>query len=395
MKMMKLNKLACSVALALTVAACGGGGGGDSSPTPSPAPAPAPTPTPTPPASLDEAFASYLTDLADNHIVPGYQTMDEEAQALLAGVTGFCDNASPLASDLDAVKTDWAEFNQAWQAVQWIKVGPVVDENRLFRVQFFPDTNNAVSRGVENLLLEQQTVTADIVAGQNVGGQGIPALEYLLYPAQANASLLDAADRDKRCEVASAIAQNLANISSDVNTAWQPSGDDYRANLIAGTGEFTSIQDAVEELVTNWLEQLELVKDEKMLVPLGDASPGDISITEHVLSDESFNSIRTNLNAFLTLYTAGDGNGFDDILTSTLDQGSINSQMLDSINASITAINNIQSQFNSYEDLLQDEAGRAALSGLIDNLRDVRDVLTTGFVQALDINIGFNANDGD
>ena len=38
---------------------------------------------------------------------------------------------------------------------------------------------------------------------------------------------------------------------------------------------------------------------------------------------------------------------------------------------------------------------KMTLSALIDQLRDFRTVLTADFVQAMDIYIGFNSNDGD
>lgn len=391
----KINKLAIGVALSLSVAACGGGGGGGTSTTPT-SPTTPTTPTiPTTPDNLDGEFTNYLTDLADNHIVPGYAAMSERAQDLNAEMTDFCQLDTPSQNNLTALREEWAAFNQAWQSVQWVKVGAVVEESRNFRIEFFPDNNNAVERGVDNLLLESQTVTADIVASQNVGGQGIPALERLLFPSSDDDSLLSAENKQKRCEVATAIAQNLVNVSEEIDSAWQPSGGDYRANLIEGTGEFTSVQDAVEELVTNWLENLELVKDEKLLYPLGDSSPGNVEIAELVLSDESLSSIEANINAFLTLYTAGNGAGFDDILNDTLGQDTINTQMMDALNASMTTIITIREQHESLDTLFQEDTGRALAAGLVDNLRDVRDVLTTGFVQALDINIGFNSNDGD
>jgi len=60
-----------------------------------------------------------------------------------------------------------------------------------------------------------------------------------------------------------------------------------------------------------------------------------------------------------------------------------------------TAITNANALTGSYKTLLKTEAGRAQITATIDSLRGVRDVLTVDFVQATDINIGFNSNDGD
>ena len=392
---MNLKQTTCGSLLStlLFLSACGGGGGGDASPsTPAPPATPAPTPTP---VDLDAEFQRYLTALSDGHIIPRYQTLQQQSAALRSSTQTWCDLSTPTAQDLEDLRQQWATFNSAWQAIQWLKVGEVVADNKLFRIQFWPDNNDAVSRGVENLLIEPDTVTAAIVASQNVGGQGIPALEYLLYPSDSNDSLLSASDRSKRCEVMQAITHNLQNITTSIADAWDPNGGNYRQALIDGSGDFTSIQDSVEELVTNWLEHLEIVKDEKMLYPLSSGSPGIIAITEHWRSDASLASIVANLRAFRSLYTNDEGHGFDSILSDALEQQAIAEQMLAAIDQAIADIESIDSNFDSYQQVLADEQGRRQLQQVIDDLRDIRDVLTTGFIQALDIAIGFNSNDGD
>lgn len=286
-------------------------------------------------------------------------------------------------------------MTQRWQTINWIKVGPIADENRYFRIQFWPDNNQAVSRGVDSLLLETQIVTSTLVAQQNVGGQGLPALEYLLFPSQDTSSLIHAQDQSKRCEVTQAIANNLVNISNDIFDGWDSNAGNYREQVITGTGDFTSVQDAIEELVTDWLGQLEVVKDEKVLVPLGPSTPGKPELTEHFLSDISLQSIETNLLNFQIIYSANNAKGFDDILANTLQQSSINANMLNRINAAIATIGRLNQQFDSYIEALTDDSGRAELLQLITDLQAIREVLSADFIQALDINIGFNSNDGD
>jgi predicted lipoprotein len=385
--------------LCLALSACGGGGG-DSSAAQTPAPTTPETPAPpTAPDSrtpeVESALGVYLVDLADNVIIPGYQNLFQSAESLVSASNTFCSINTPSRDDLTVYQQSWREFNQQWQTIQFVRVGPITDDNREFRIQFFPDNNDAVNRGVSNLLLEQQVVTAELVAMQNVGGQGIPALELLLFSEEPDASILSAADRAKRCEVSQAIANNLLNMSTDLNQAWQTSGDNFREQFIGGTGVFTSVRDAVEEITTNWIQQLEIVKDEKVLFPLGTNAPGLPEIVEHVLSDESLSSISTNLQAFSAIYTAGEGQGFDDILIMQLEQDTIAQQVTDAIDANIATIDAIQNQFDSFPAALSNEAGRTALNDLIEDIRVLRDVLSTGFVQALDINIGFNSNDGD
>ena len=219
-----------------------------------------------------------------------------------------------------------------------------------------------------------------------------PVIFILLFPEENQDNLLNASDKDKRCQVLMAISANVATISAAVNSEWQVAGGNYHAQLTQGTGDFSSKKDAVEELVTNWLEQIERVKDEKMLVPLSVSSPGIPSIVEHVLSEGSVISIQRNIATFKVIYSAGNGHGFDDILIDHLSQQNIATEMLLAIDNAIASADVLTGR---YETLLKTEEGRTQITATIDSLRAIRDVLTVDFVQATDINIGFNSNDGD
>ncbi|MCJ8296582.1 MAG: hypothetical protein MJK15_19485, partial [Colwellia sp.] len=70
----------------------------------------------------------------------------------------------------------------------------------------------------------------------------------------------------------------------------------------------------------------------------------------------------------------------------------IATEMLTAIDGAIVSANALTS---NYETLLKTAEGRAEITATIDSLRAIRDVLTVDFVQATDINIGFNSNDGD
>jgi len=381
----KSLKIASSLLFTLALTACGGGGSAATESTSTT------TTTTTTPATTDEAqFGLWLNDLADNVVLPGYQHLQTTAEALSSQSDIFCNASNPSNDDLASLQQSWSSFNASWQNIQWIKVGPVLEQSRIFRIELWPDTSDIVDRDLAQVLTEPE-ITADLFTSKYTGGQGIPALEILLFGSE---TLLAASDKAKRCEAVQAISENLVNISTDINNAWQSSGDNYVASLKAGTGDFSSQKDAAEELVTNWLEQVESVKDEKLLETIADAAPGNLSIAEFTLANEVIASVLVNIAAFENLYTAGNGHGFDDVLTSHFEQSTIS----DDISAKIAAINTSLALLNSemtFEQLLNDEASRTQLTDVVQKIRELRDVITADFVQATDINIGFNSNDGD
>lgn len=383
-------KIITPLILTMALSACGGGSSTSAPTTPT---TPDPTTPTTPTSTDDEQFGLWLTGLADNVILPGYQDLQSKAQALSEQSVSFCAINSPAANDLQALQQSWADFNGSWQNIQWIKVGPVLEASRLFRLELWPDTNDSVATDIASILNEPE-ITAELFAAKYVGGQGIPALEVFLFSTSAQTSLLTANDKAKRCEAVQAISENLVNIATDVNNEWKATSGNYVASLKAGTGDFTSRKDAVEELVTNWLEQVERVKDEKLLQPLASNAPGLPSIAEFTLANESIASIKVNVNAFSQLYKAGNGHGFNTILTDHFEQQTISNDMSSKIAAIETALNILDTNM-TFAQLLNDEDSRAQIVEIIQKIRELRDVITADFVQATDINIGFNSNDGD
>ncbi|MCJ8319190.1 MAG: imelysin family protein [Colwellia sp.] len=384
------SRFVLCAALSLTISACGGS---DSASTVTPK---VPT-TPTPPiGTIDDEFTSWLTDLSHQVILPNYLTLQLSSEVMAVASQTFCDLNNPTQNGLTSLRSAWRELNLAWQQAQWVRIGPILDHNRNLRIQFWPDSKNIVTRDLETLLAEPAVVDVAYIASRSVGGQGLPALELLLFPTSTQNSLTNTSasnNQAKRCEVLKAISENVKNISTDVYQEWHADSGNYVNSVISGTGEFTSVKDSVEELITNWLEQIERVKDDKMLIPLDTAD--DASLIEFYLSDAALVSIKANVTIFKEIYTNGEGHGFDEILIDFLAQDTIATQMINKIDAVLIAITTIESLSGSYTHLLNDAEGRVAIENAIQKMRELRDIVSIEFVQAADINIGFNSNDGD
>ena len=380
----KLKFLATVFSLTSMLTACGGGS------EDSPAAKSEPITTPVVTGVTEEEFGLYLSDLSKNHILPAYQALQDNSTAFKNQSSTFCSIDKPSQNELNELQQSWRAVNLSWQNISWIKVGPVVEDNRIFRIHYWPGGSDYITSAIDDLLLSNEEVTESFISKQRVGIQGLVALELLLFNKDKN--LATAAGSEKRCQVLQAISANVVTISTSINQAWQSSGGNYVEQFNQGTGEFSSKKDAIEELVTNWLEQLERVKDEKMLKPLEKNLVGEVENTEFPLSAASIASIKANVNTFKVIYLAGGGHGFDDILIEHLGQQNIATQMLSSIDDTIASLEKVE---ESLAEMLKTEQGRAEVNQIVSNLRVTRDLLTADFVQATDINIGFNSNDGD
>lgn len=382
-KPLKLAKNCALMALTLSIASCGGGGG-SSEPDPTPTP-PAPPTTPEP-LTQDQAFEQYLTALTSRVIITGYQNFQTHAETLMTTTAAECQNAGANneANDFTHIKASWREASQAWQAITWLKQGPAGDNNNRFKVQAWPDINNTIVRGVDALETNPERVTADTVALGLAGSQGLSAMEYILYRTQQTP--VDPVFEAKECEVLAAIATNVHNLSVSFTTAWQAS-DGIQQELISGTGTYSSRKDAIEEIVSDLLAYSEIVKDDKLTGALSNSARA-----ENAISDQTTFNVRTNIASFINAFTADDDFGLDDVLIRAHEQNAIATQIVESYSTIVTAADVLDDSFQAETG---SEQGQARINALADAMDVTQDLLDTELVQALDINPGFNSNDGD
>lgn len=346
------------------------------------------------PQTLEQGYERYLTDMADLYILPSYQQLATRAQSLQSNANALCDQATVSQQDLAALKQQWQQTNRAWQQIQWLKLGPVLEQSRNLRLQFWLPGNQATANSVEALLLRQgEVINQQVIAETSVGAQGFPAVEYLLYREEHAQALLSASAQ--HCQVLTAITDNIAGMSQALHQAWQPSGDNYRQQLVSGTGDFRSLKDAIEELVTLWVEQVVVVKDNKIVASLGTQVPSQVNRSEYPLSAQSLPSLKANLDALQRVYTADTGFGLDQVLQQILEQQGIAEQLQQALTALITTAENLSTQQMTLATAISTEQGRADLSLLITQLNTLRDAISNELVSALDISIGFNSTDGD
>ena len=173
-----------ALACALIVATCGGGGGRKQQfrrrrhPRPPPPPPPEPTDPLGEVGTVEEERVRLFETLGEDMFAVGYAGLRDAADELEGAVGTYCDAPS---SDQDDVEDAWRHAMAAWQEVQLLAVGPVEEANRRFRLQFFPDNNEAVERGVDSALAGDGPITEAGIAEESVGVQGLPAIEYLLF----------------------------------------------------------------------------------------------------------------------------------------------------------------------------------------------------------------------
>ncbi|MBE0365384.1 hypothetical protein PULV_a2167 [Pseudoalteromonas ulvae UL12] len=378
-----MNKYLCVMLSASLLTACGGGSK-QSTPV-------VVEPPPVVVKTNEQAMSAILTDLADKVIIPDYQQFQQRSEAFEVASTQFCSLSQANQSDLTALQQSWLALNAAWHATRATKLGPVFKQFRYSRLQTWPDNNAAVSRGVATLLASDN-LTAQVVANTQDGAQGLPALEYLIFAEQSENSLLNATDKAKRCLAVMAIAANVTQLSTELVTGWQTEGDNFRAQYVAGNGDFVSTKDALEEQLTNWFELVEIITDNKIAEPLDLLSPGVITNAEQYRSQSSLMNIEQNLLSLQRIYLGGQGYGFDDYLAEIYQAQTLDNAIKEAFSGVFTTLNDVN---DVLEVAITTDDGRSQLVALSNKIKALRTIMASDFVQTTGLNPSFNSNDGD
>lgn len=331
----------------------------------------------------DRAFSKLLTHLADENLIPGYQLFDERLRLMNHHLLQGCADQELNVQEITTLQADWRLSMQSWQAVKWFSLGPVNTDNRHSRIQYWPDGNRAVKRGVEKLLAGE-TPELKTLQNFNVGAQGLPALEMLLFARPEN---IPAA---KYCDTMRVINENLTEMSRAILAEWLAE-DGFRQKYVSGKGDFSSLKDAVEESFSNWFAQLSLINDNKISYPMGLRAPGVPGLAESPFADTSMSNIRAN---------------FANTKTILMEPGHFTVLALLQENGSKVLVEQITSQALKLEESLNglpdsltkalaNNTERQQLLTTTTELGKLQSLLVEDMPVALQLNIGFNALDGD
>ena len=199
-----------------------------------------------------------LEDLAYAVAVPQYQAMTAAFVDLQNTTDAFC--AAPDAPGLERTRAAWRRAMETWLVASTVDLGPIGDENRALRIEFWPDANNNVRRAVNQMLVRDDLLTAETLARQSVAAQGLPALELLLFDDTDTLAAFTSGERAaRRCTYARAITGNLLTIAQQVEVGWTADGG-YAAQLVSagrGSDVFATREAAIDEVVNQLVATLE------------------------------------------------------------------------------------------------------------------------------------------
>jgi len=232
----------------------------------------APAPAKPNPKKAAQASKAALA-LVDQFVIPAYRNLVQGCEAQEKAWTAFARLRET--GDFASLRAAYNSTADSWANAQFIKTGPITLFLRYDRFAYWPEARNATSRALDQLLASAnpKDLQPDSLAHDSVAGQGLTALERLLYDGDDPAALLKAPGKDGawRTQVGLGIAHNLTYISRDVLKDWT-APDGVRAAIMANKGWknlFADAPEAARLLLTDLVAGFKLMHDVKLLPVLG------------------------------------------------------------------------------------------------------------------------------
>ncbi|MEQ8602114.1 MAG: imelysin family protein [Marivibrio sp.] len=342
-----------------------------------------------------ETAANPSSDLAlriaqaaiDRVLIPDYQVFAETAAA-------FAETADAPGAALHDLRAGYHAAMDAWQAVQAVRIGPIAEEERHFRVQFWPDKRNLTARHLGRFIAaaDEEALAPERFAAYSIAVQGFPALERLLFE---DADTLSTAgeEADFRRRLVAAIARNLAAIGAAVMEEWPA----HRTAMLNPGPDNAAYRDAGEVLralhgaLAGGLEAAILLKLNPVLGDRPEAMRPRLA--ESWRADRSLRNLSINLAAARRLFY---GAGADPHSMAAVLRAARQSDAADRIQRGLRDAEARAARIGpAFADALAQEGGYVDLVLLRDQIASARGAVEGDLAAALGLTMGFNALDGD
>ena len=329
-----------------------------------------------------------LRDGWAGYIVPSYARLSDDAARLETTTRALCE--TPSAQTLASARAAFGSMALSWARIEWLRVGPSMEENRLERMLFYPDRKGTGLKQVQRALAGQDEVVTDAAKlGQlSVAMQGLGAYEFLLFR-KGSAALASAASNVFDCRYALAIAQNLLAMSGELSAGWQ-AGTPLTKAFVMPSPENTLYRDDVEALnlvIGTIIHGLEAVRDVRIGYFLRKDGRDRPRSALYRRSGLTLASIATNLEGCLDLF---ERSGIERVLPDEAEY------IGDQVRLEFQLAMRTAREFNAGpEALVGDAKSRKRLEYLEYAISNIIARLNDEFAPAAGLAAGFSFGDGD
>lgn len=327
--------------------------------------------------SLEQTF---LETANAQLIRPAYASLTQETEKL-AELSQACETPAKRSE----LKQQWRASMVAWQQAQSIQFGPIREHNLAWEFQFWPDKKNLIAKKLKPLLKTANTQSQESLKNASVVTHGLPAMEYILFDDSVN----QRGDLQAQCKLVRLIANNIATTSSLLDTQWQQ----YQTQLLnanADNPEYPNADHAVAVMIDSFLTQVEQMSSRKLTMALGLKTKSqrlNPYFLESWRAQHSKENLQANLSSVETLLNQG---GFHHYL-SQKGHVELADAIADNLQHTQAALDKMSTSLFEQLNAQDAETSQSVQEGLAKLTRQFKVDIPT----ALNIQLGFNNNDGD
>jgi predicted lipoprotein len=269
-----------------------------------------------------------LKEISETVIQPRYVSFIEQSQALKLATDNLCQSltaATPWATAVAPVQTEWKETMALWQEIEAFQFGPLADEASTLRYDIYtwPLVNAcAVDRQIAVMAQDP----AAYALSTNDSTKSLSAMEYLLFDNDSLHACKDTVEETQgwnekpeasrlalRCDYLKFLAADLVTQAESLKNKWNDGTQGYHYQLVAAASD-SELQSRIN-VITDSLFYLDAtVKDKKLGAPLGLNASCKTGVCpesiEHTFAHESLRAVQHNVLGLQAAFQAG----FDDYL---------------------------------------------------------------------------------
>ncbi|UJJ31525.1 imelysin family protein [Halopseudomonas maritima] len=305
----------------------------------------------------------------------GYEQLASNTASFEQLTSEYC--AEPTDAGLLAVQEQWLAAFSSWQAVRFVDFGPIEQNTRAWKFQFWPDPKNLTAAKARYWLGGDKAIDVDALSRDSVAIQGFPAAEYLLFDPQITEGER-ALPAERTCTLLTAISGNLKHNAAGLNADWGQLQSRYLEVADYNNGTLTSAMHA-----------LEIMADWRLAAPLGVRGTGKPNpyLADAWRSEQSLVTLRASLQGLADYFVPG-----LNLLMAENDAPELAEQFSSQLNKTLAHFDSLPTDITP---LLETEEGIASLTALLEDVRATGAVLTGPIASKLAIVRGFNSSDGD
>lgn len=338
-------------------------------------------------ASFDRA--AMLRNIADNIIIPAYQSLNSNLTALGTAKDNF--TTTPTQANLEALRSAWLTAYKSWQHVEAFNIGVAEATLYYFQMNTYPvnvmDVENNVANG-----------NYDLGATNNNDAVGFPALDYLLYGLGATdtdilAKYATDAEADDYKTYLSDVVNQMQILTQQVLSDWITN---YRDTFVSSTANTAT--SATNKFINDYIFYYEKgLRANKIGIPAGNFSltplPEKVEAfynqeVSKELALEALDAVQDIFNGVAFGGTATD-ESFKTYLEA-LDRADLATMINNQFNTARGKIQELNANFAT-----QINTDNTKMTQAYDALQAAVVLLKVDMLQAFDVAVDYNDADGD